>query len=161
MRFVDSAIGSLHDAVLRFAGESSPVIMAGPMEIGSLSGIVTADGRTCTCRCRDRNRRVWRGHVVHGNIARTTVEALIVTLPEWPLGHERDPGTGYPELVVRRRSGHEQVYLDARTRPYASPAFLAGIFGALAIKRPRFSVYCACSTMPDRSQFGSYWSDTW
>ena len=51
--FVISAIGSLDDAVLRFAGASRPVTLEGPMEILSLAGSVTADERVfCICGYR-------------------------------------------------------------------------------------------------------------
>lgn len=101
--FVVSAIGSLDGAVLRFAGESCPVTLQGPMEIVSLSGSVTADGAHLHMSVSDREGRVWGGHVAAGNIVRTTVEALLVTLPDWSLSRQHDPATGYPELVVRSR----------------------------------------------------------
>jgi hypothetical protein len=42
------------------------------------------------------------GHVCYGNAVRTTAEVLLAQLPEWNLGREHDPGTGYKELVIRR-----------------------------------------------------------
>lgn len=102
--FVISAIGSLDGAVLRFAAEPNAARLEGPMEIVSLAGSVSADGAHLHMSVADRTGRVWGGHVAYGNIVRTTVEALVVALPDWSLSREVDAGTGYPELVVRRRS---------------------------------------------------------
>lgn len=103
--FVVSAIGSLDGAMLRFAAESCAARLAGPMEIISLAGSITPDGAHLHMSVSDREGRVWGGHVAHGNIVRTTVEALIVVLPGWSLGRALDPATGYPELVVRGLKG--------------------------------------------------------
>lgn len=101
--FVVSGIGSLHGAVLRYADQASAATLDGPMEIVSISGSISADGAHLHMAVSDGAGRVWGGHVGYGNIVRTTVEALIVTLPEWSLSREHDLRTGYPELVVRRR----------------------------------------------------------
>lgn len=101
--FLVSGIGSLHAAVLRFADQACAVTIDGPMEIVSISGSLTRDGAHLHMAVSDRDGRVWGGHVGYGNIVRTTLEALVVTLPDWSLGREHDPRTGYPELVVRPR----------------------------------------------------------
>ena len=46
--FVTAGIGSLHAAPLRFAGQREATTIAGPLELVSLSGTLSLDGRTCT-----------------------------------------------------------------------------------------------------------------
>jgi uncharacterized protein len=44
------------------------------------------------------------GHVVYGNVVRTTAELLLVQAPEWELLRERDAATGFLELFASRRA---------------------------------------------------------
>ena len=50
----------------------------------------------------DATGQVLGGHVAHGSIVHTTVEALLVLLPEWSFTRELDGATGFTELVVSR-----------------------------------------------------------
>lgn len=100
-RFVVAGIGSLEGARLRLAAADREAVLEGPFEIVSLSGSVTADGAHLHMAVADAQGRVTGGHVVHGNVVRTTVELLLAELPGWSLGRELDTRTGYEELVVR------------------------------------------------------------
>lgn len=106
--FVVSGIGSLLDARLRFAGAESETLVSGAVEILSLCGTLTPDGAHLHMAVSDVNGRVVGGHVVYGNIVRTTAELLLVQSPQWSLGREHDPGTGYKELVVRPAPGGQE-----------------------------------------------------
>ena len=97
-----AGIGSLVEASLRYAGEAAETKIAGPLEILSLSGTLSRSGAHLHMSVSDSEGRVWGGHVAYGNIVRTTVEALVVTLPDWLLSREHDAQTGFPELAVRR-----------------------------------------------------------
>lgn len=99
--FVLSAIGSLGDCRLRFAQSADEITLPGPFEIISISGSITPGGAHLHMAVSDAHGRVYGGHVCHGNIVRTTVEAVLVLLPGWSLTREPDPATGYDELVVR------------------------------------------------------------
>lgn len=101
--FVLSGMGSLTEARLRFAGASTATVVAGPLEIISLSGSVIDTGAHLHGAVSTHDGRVLGGHLAYGNIVRTTVEILLVLLPEWSLSREHDPATGYAELVVRNR----------------------------------------------------------
>jgi len=103
--FVVAGIGSLTAANLRFADRTEPQAVPGPLEIVSLSGTLTPDGAHLHMTVSDDDGRVTGGHVGRGNIIRTTAEILLAPLPDWSLGRAPDPGTGYDELVVRRRDG--------------------------------------------------------
>lgn len=101
--FVVAGIGSLVEARLRLAGSDSATQVAGPVEILSLSGTIAPAGAHLHMAVADARGQVCGGHVLHGNVVRTTAELLIAPLPEWLLTREPDPATGYDELVVRRR----------------------------------------------------------
>lgn len=105
--FVMSAIGSLHEARLRFAGAARESVIDGPLEIVSMSGSVTPAGAHLHMVVSDSEGRVIGGHVCPGNLVRTTAEALLVLLLEWTLTREPDPATGYDELVIRTRAHGE------------------------------------------------------
>jgi len=102
--FVLCGIGSLGDARLRLADATQPSVIEGPCEIVSLSGSLTADGAHLHMAVADAQGRVRGGHVVPGNLVRTTAELLLAWLPGWDLGRELDPQTGYAELVLRAPS---------------------------------------------------------
>lgn len=99
--FLLSAIGSLVDARLRFAGQAEQTVIEGPLVILGLAGSVTLDGSHLHMSVSDPTGRVAGGHVCHGNIVRTTVEAVLVLPPEWSLTGEIDPATGFTELFIR------------------------------------------------------------
>jgi len=100
--FVIAGIGSLTEAVVRFAGVSSETRIAGPLEILSVSGSLTVDGAHLHIAVSDAAGRVIGGHAGYGNIVRTTAELLLAPLPGWHLTRELDPATGHRELAVRR-----------------------------------------------------------
>lgn len=41
------------------------------------------------------------GHVMDGCIVRTTLEIVLIDLPEMRFSREKDPKTGYEELVIK------------------------------------------------------------
>ena len=102
--FVVSAIGSLREAPLRFADEPVVTSIGGPLEIVSLAGSLSLDGAHLHMSVADSRGRVHGGHVGHGAIVRTTVEALVVLLPDWSFTREHDLRTGFKELAVRPRT---------------------------------------------------------
>lgn len=101
--FVVAGIGSLVNARLRYAGEPVETDLAGPLEILSLSGSLSASGAHLHASVSDASGRVLGGHLGHGSIVRTTAEILLAPLPGWSLAREPDPATGFMELVVRRK----------------------------------------------------------
>lgn len=101
--FVVAGIGSLIDAQLRFAGQTESTKVPGPSEILTLSGSLAEHGAHLHMSVANASGQVFGGHVVYGNIIRTTVELLIAALPDWQLLREHDAATGYAELVARKR----------------------------------------------------------
>ena len=101
--FVVAGIGSLVDARLRYAGADTETVIAGPIEILTLSGTVSPSGVHLHMSVSDASGQVHGGHVGYGNVVRTTAEVLLAPLDDWALSREHDPATGFLELVVRRR----------------------------------------------------------
>jgi len=101
--FVVAGIGSLVKASLRYADESTETMLAGPLEILSVSGTLSSSGAHLHMSVADASGRVYGGHVAYGNTVRTTAEILLAPLEDWSLTREHDAATGFNELVVRRR----------------------------------------------------------
>ncbi|MDH0863806.1 DNA-binding protein [Mitsuaria sp. GD03876] len=99
--FVIAAIGSLTDARLRLAAASDEHLIPGPSELLTLSGSLSADGAHLHASVADAQGRVTGGHLLNGNIVRTTAEVLVLWLPDWSLSRETDAATGFKELVAR------------------------------------------------------------
>jgi predicted DNA-binding protein with PD1-like motif len=102
--FVIAGIGSLSMTRLRVAGALEPDVIAGDVEILTLSGTIGPAGSHLHASVADATGRVWGGHVAHGCIVRTTAEVLLALLPDWTFARQHDPATGFAELVVRRSS---------------------------------------------------------
>ena len=102
--FVVSGIGSLRVARLRMAGAAAPVTLPGDLELLTLAGTLGRDGAHLHMSVADADGRVYGGHVGAGCAIRTTVEVLLLLLPEWSFTRQADPTTGYAELVVRPAS---------------------------------------------------------
>lgn len=101
--FVVAGIGSLVEASIRYAGESRETVLAGPLEILSLSGSLSPSGAHLHMSVSDASGRVYGGHVGYGSTIRTTAEVLLALLPDGSLTREHDARTGFNELVVRHR----------------------------------------------------------
>ncbi len=97
-----SGIGSLAQTRLRLAGQASCLELSGPVEILTLAGTLGADGAHLHAAVADADGRVVGGHVGAGCIIRTTAEVLLLEARGWQFSRQRDPATGFDELVVRR-----------------------------------------------------------
>jgi len=102
--FVVSGIGSLTQARLRFAQADVETVIEGPLEILSLSGSLADNGVHLHMAVSKADGTVLGGHVGHGCVIRTTAEILLALLPDWQLTRAHDAGTGYQELLARRRA---------------------------------------------------------
>lgn len=106
--FVITAVGSLQAATLRLAnaskadGSSSNEIKEWKerLEIVSLVGTFSADGRHLHMSVADKDGNVFGGHVMEGTIF-TTLELVLGTISNVIFSREIDDKTGYDELVVR------------------------------------------------------------
>lgn len=99
--FVLSAIGSLSEAHIRFAGAAKATVVTGKLELLSLSGSIAATGAHLHGALATDDGTVLGGHLAYGCLVRTTAEVLLGLLPDWHFTREADAATGYPELVVQ------------------------------------------------------------
>ncbi len=99
--YVIQGIGSLSVAQLRLAGASQSTELRGDLEILSLAGSVSPDGAHLHIAVADAQGKVLGGHARAGCLVRTTVEVLLMLLPEYHFARENDAVTGFRELVIR------------------------------------------------------------
>ena len=96
-----SAVGSLSQAMLRYADKPAASDIHGPLELLMLSGTLSADGAHLHGSVADADGAVKGGHVMPGCIVRTTAEVVIALLPGWEFRRELDAATGFNELSAR------------------------------------------------------------
>ncbi len=96
-----SAVGSLSQAVLRYADKPGGSETDGPLELLMLSGTLSADGAHLHGSVADADGAMKGGHILPGCIVRTTAEIVIALLPGWEFRRELDAATGYSELSAR------------------------------------------------------------
>ncbi|AFY67914.1 PPC domain-containing DNA-binding protein [Geitlerinema sp. PCC 7407] len=98
-----TAVGSLGQAALRWAGQSETTLLTGPFEILSLSGTLSRHGLHLHCAIADGQGRTFGGHLQPGCQIYTTAEIVIALLPQYCFRREMDPQTGYLELEIGPR----------------------------------------------------------
>lgn len=98
---VVSAVGSLNQAALRFAGRSVPRLLKRRFEIISLGGTLAPNGVHLHLSIADAWGRVTGGHLMEGCLVYTTVELVLAELPEYNFRREFDRQTGYLELKIQ------------------------------------------------------------
>ena len=105
--FVLTAVGSLDEVTLRMAnatshdqgGNSNLRQWNERLEIVSLVGTFSADGKHLHMCVTDGNGQAWGGHFVSGRIF-TTLELVLGTIDNVGFQRQMDSQTGYKELVV-------------------------------------------------------------
>ncbi|PSN17656.1 DUF296 domain-containing protein [filamentous cyanobacterium CCP5] len=95
-----TAVGSLQQAALRFAGADAATVLAGPFEIVSLVGTLSVHGLHLHGAVSGPTGETIGGHIMAGCRVHTTVELAIADLPNYRFKREIDPATGYRELVI-------------------------------------------------------------
>lgn len=96
-----SAVGSLSQAVLRYAAEPEGTVLVEPLELITLSGTLSADGVHLHASVATARGEMRGGHVMPGCVVRTTAEIVLAPLPGWVFTRERDAQTGFKELVAK------------------------------------------------------------
>lgn len=96
-----SAVGSLQDAAIRFAGRKNACHAEGRLEIVSLTGTLSRHGCHLHIAVADGRGRVSGGHLMEGCRVRTTAEIVLGVLPGVRFEREHDATTGHRELQIR------------------------------------------------------------
>lgn len=100
---VVSCAGSLNRATVRFANQPDGTVVAGPLEIVSLSGTLETTGGHLHIAVSDGKGSTVGGHLMPGSPIYTTAEIVLLELPALEFRRERDPVSTYDELAIHRR----------------------------------------------------------
>jgi len=95
-----SGVGSLQQAVIRFANQPSATIFTDYFEIISLSGTLSVHGVHLHIAIADANGKIMGGHLSDGSIIYTTAEIVLAEAPNLTFLRTPDVATGYQELEI-------------------------------------------------------------
>ncbi|MCB0197863.1 MAG: DNA-binding protein [Anaerolineae bacterium] len=96
-----TCVGSLHQAVLRFADQDQSTTLDGKFEIVSLTGTLSRHGSHYHLSLADSQGSTVGGHLLAGCFIYTTAEIVLALLPNLSFRREIDSATGYKELVIK------------------------------------------------------------
>lgn len=102
--FVLSGIGSLKQAQLRLANQTTPTLFPGTYEILSLAGTLASSGIHLHMAIADSEGQVVGGHLVQGCLIYTTAEIVIGNALELQFHRVPDAQTSYLELSVTQNN---------------------------------------------------------
>lgn len=91
-------VGSITEAILRFAGRESGTRITGPLEIIAATGTLSSHGLHIHLSVADANGDVAGGHLALGCTVRTTCEIILQEIDKLIFERELDEKTGYKEL---------------------------------------------------------------
>lgn len=101
-----TAVGSLEQVALRFAGRQQPNKFNGPAEIISLGGMLSIHGLHLHLAIANAQGETYGGHLVEGCLIYTTAEIAIIEIPQLVFKREYCPLSGYRELVIHHLQFH-------------------------------------------------------
>jgi predicted DNA-binding protein with PD1-like motif len=99
--FILSAIGSLQQAVIRFANQENSVILDGKFEILALNGTFSLYGIHLHIAIADQSGTAIGGHLDNGCLVYTTAEIVIGEIPGLTFLRTPDPQTEFLELEIQ------------------------------------------------------------
>lgn len=102
--FIITAVGSLKQAHLRFAGQSEGQLFAEKFEIVSLVGTLSSNGLHLHVSLANRDGKTIGGHLLDGCIIYTTAEIVLGDSPNHTFLRTFDQQTGFNELEVNSNS---------------------------------------------------------
>ena len=100
--FIITTVGSLRQAAIRLADQSSTTQFDGKFEIVSLVGTLGQDGVHLHISISDSSGKTIGGHLVEGCLVYTTAEIVIGEARGLIFSREKDAETGYQELRIRK-----------------------------------------------------------
>lgn len=96
-------VGSLTEAIVRFAGRESGTRITGPLEIIAATGTLSTHGLHIHLSVSDANGEVAGGHLAVGCLVRTTCEIIFQEIDGMIFQREPDEKTGYNELKILKK----------------------------------------------------------
>ena len=100
--FIITTVGSLRQASIRLADQSSATQFDGKFEIVSLVGTMGQDGVHLHISISDSTGKTIGGHLVEGCLIYTTAEIVIGEARGLIFSRGKDTETGYQELRIRK-----------------------------------------------------------
>ena len=98
--YVLTCVGSLKQAVIRFADAPGGTVLEQKLEILTLSGTLSRYGVHLHITVADAHGHVLGGHLLEGSLVYTTAEIVLGFVPDTEFRRELDPATGYSELEL-------------------------------------------------------------
>lgn len=98
--WIASVVGSLSSVSLRYAGCERTNLIEGKFEVIALGGTLDSQFEHLHMSVADETGRVIAGHVMSGNIVRTTLELIIGELCDVEFLRQHCVLSGYDELVI-------------------------------------------------------------
>lgn len=98
-----SSVGSVKDGFLRYCDKKELTEISGPLEVVSLSGIISMHGIHLHAALSDAEGKTVGGHFGDGNLVHTTMEIILGEYPGFSFKREMDEETGYKELIISER----------------------------------------------------------
>ncbi|AMH18794.1 hypothetical protein M988_1503 [Hafnia paralvei ATCC 29927] len=103
--WIASVVGSLSSVSLRYAGCEWTSLIEGKFEVIALGGTLDSQFEHLHMSVADETGRVIAGHVMSGNIVRTTLELIIGELCDVEFSRQHCVLSGYDELVITSKEG--------------------------------------------------------
>ena len=100
--WIGCGVGSLTDYNIRFANQSEGNKGAGQFEIVNLMGTVSVHGSHIHISISDSTGKTMGGHLLEGNFIYTTAEIIIQEAEDFVFTREKDGGTGWQELQIKK-----------------------------------------------------------
>lgn len=101
-----TVVGSLTDAVIRYANQPGGTLSQGHFEIVSMVGTVEPTGAHVHISLSDGTGRMFGGHMLPGCLVYTTAEIVLAHLTEFVFMRSACPLSGYDELTIGTIPGH-------------------------------------------------------
>lgn len=95
-----TAVGSLTQTVIRFADKPAADTLTGKVEVVSLTGTLSVHGSHLHMAVADGTGKTTGGHLKEGSLVYTTLEIVLGIMEDVVYKREKDPTTGYQELLV-------------------------------------------------------------
>ncbi|NJN20314.1 MAG: DNA-binding protein [Leptolyngbya sp. RL_3_1] len=98
--YILTGVGSLRQAMLRFADQPQGHRIEQKLEILALTGTLSQQGAHLHIAVSDHTGQIIGGHLMADSLIYTTAEIVIGVIPNLIFGRAVDPVTGYKELQI-------------------------------------------------------------
>ena len=107
-----SGVGSLRQAVIRFANQPQGTVFEKKLEIVSLVGTLSRWGAHLHIAVSDEEGQVIGGHLMDGSQIYTTGEIVLGIVPNTVFKREPDGNTGSRELTILKNKPESKLIIE-------------------------------------------------